>query len=297
MMKSMTGYGTAKGQTDAGRSYTIELKSVNHRYCDAHVKLPGKLSFLEHEIKKMIQNRFQRGRFDLYLSLDEVGNESKQITFDRDLAAQYLEKFRELGSFLALDVQIDLFALTRMPDVIKIEQAELDQDTVKTEVVSLLHDAFEQLDQMRIHEGSLLERDILSHLDHMRTNIATIVTHAETTPTQYKAALEDRISRLTENVVEIDQERLSQELILFADRIDISEELTRLTGHMDHFVHLLNTQDQDQAVGRKLDFLIQEMNREVNTIGSKANNADISQQVVDIKATLEKIREQVQNIE
>ncbi len=294
MIKSMTGYGTATVQTEIGRSYTLEAKSVNHRYCDVHIKLPGKLSFLEHDIKKIVKSRFQRGRFDLYLSFEEFGKEAKHIDFDKNLAAQYLEKLRELGTYLDLETHIDVLSLTRMPEVLKVEQAGLDQEEAKTEVEEVLHEALEHLDQMRIHEGKLLEKDIIAYLDHIRTLVTEIAQKAKTTPEQHKAALEERIKRLTENVVEIDEERVVQEVVLFIDKIDISEELTRLDGHVDHFLHLLNDQ---KAVGRKLDFLTQEMNREINTIGSKANDAEISKRVVEVKSTLEKIREQVQNIE
>ncbi len=162
------------------------------------------------------------------------------------------------------------------------------------QVEEVLHEALEHLDQMRIHEGKLLEKDIIAYLDQIRTLVTEIAQKAETTPEKHKAALEERIKRLTENVVEIDEERVVQEVVLFIDKIDISEELTRLDGHVDHFLHLLNDQ---KAVGRKLDFLTQEMNREINTIGSKANDAEISKRVVEVKSTLEKIREQVQNIE
>jgi uncharacterized protein (TIGR00255 family) len=294
MIKSMTGYGTATTQTESGRSYTVEIKSVNHRYCDVHVKLPGKLSFLEHDIKKLVKNRFHRGRFDLYFALDEFGQESKQITFDRELAEQYLQQLRDLGSYLAIESPIDILSLTRMPDVLKVEATELDQDEAKIEVEQILHQALNHLEEMRIHEGQVLNDDVVAHLEHIQELVTEIARQAVTTPLQYKAALEERIKRLVDNSVEIPEERLVQEIALFVDRIDVSEELTRLDGHIAHFLHLLRIQD---VVGRKLDFLIQEMNREINTIGSKSNNGDISKQVVEIKAILEKIREQVQNVE
>ena len=294
MIKSMTGYGTATVQTATGKSYTVEIKSVNHRYCDVNVKLPGKLSFLEQDIKKLIKNRFDRGRFDVYISLDEFGKETRQVTFDKDLAVQYLEKLRELGTYLELDPRIDLLSITRMPDVLKIEQAELDQDETKGQIEKILAEAFERLEQMRRHEGQMLENDIVAYLEQIRALVSMIGNTAKSTPEHYKTALEERVKRLTEGVVEIDADRLAQEMVLFCDRIDISEELTRLNGHIDHFFHLLRSQD---AVGRQLDFLIQEMNREINTIGSKSNNVEISQHVVEVKSILEKIREQVQNIE
>jgi uncharacterized protein (TIGR00255 family) len=294
MIKSMTGYGAATIQTETGRSYTAEIKSVNHRYCDVNVKLPGKLLFLENDVKKIIKNRFQRGRFDVYVSLDEFGREPKQIMFDKDLAAQYLEKLQELGNSLGLEVRIDLLSLTRMPDVMKIEPVELDQNEAQNQLEAVMREALDRLEQMRIHEGQILENDIVTYLERIRSILDVIAQTAKFTPEHYKAAIEERVKRLTDGVVEIDEARLAQEIVLFCDKIDISEEVTRLNGHIEHFLHLLRTQN---AVGRELDFLIQEMNREINTIGSKSNNAEISQQVVEVKAILEKIREQLQNVE
>lgn len=294
MIKSMTGYGTATVQTESGRSYTIEVKSVNHRYCDVHAKLPGKLSFLEHELKRTVKERFQRGRFDMYLSLDEFGKTAKQITFDKELAAEYLAQLQQLGDHLQLENHVDLLSLTRMPEVLKVETAELDQDEAKQAVERALLEALEHLEQMRVHEGDMLEKDVLSYLEQIRQATSDIAQLAKMTPAAYKNALEERIKHLTENVIEIDPERISQEVVFFTDRIDISEEITRLSGHIEHFRHLLEGQE---GVGRKLDFMVQEMNREINTIGSKANNPEISKHVVDVKSILEKIREQIQNVE
>ena len=294
MIKSMTGYGTSTIQSESGRSYTIEVKSVNHRYCDVHVKLPGKLSFLEHEIKKDIKNRFQRGRFDLYLSVDEFGAPTKHVKFDKALAAQYLAMLRDLDDHLKLETNLNILTLIKMPEVMKVEAAELDQDAARGEVNQALRQALEHLEQMRVHEGKVLETDMFSNLERIRAYVQEIEQHAASTPAQHKAALEARVKQLAENVVEIDEERLMQEIILFVDKIDISEEVTRLNGHIDHFLHV---SDSQEPVGRKLDFLIQEMNREINTMGSKSNNPDISRQVVEVKAILEKIREQVQNVE
>ncbi len=294
MIKSMTGYGTAGVQTDTGRSYTIEVKSVNHRYCDVNVKLPGKLSFLDQELKALVKKRFNRGRFDIYIGVDEFGQGSKQITFDKELAAHYLAQLRELGEFLGIEARTDLLAITRMPDVLRVEPVELDQDEVRRQLTAILMEALERLEQMRIHEGEVLDRDIRSNLSAIRNIVDSVQELAKASPTQYKAALEERLKRLIDGVKEIDPDRLAQEVAVFCDRIDVSEELTRLYGHIDHFLHV---SDANEAVGRKLDFLIQEMNREINTIGSKSNNAAIAQQVVDAKAILEKIREQVQNIE
>ncbi len=294
MIKSMTGYGTAAVQTESGRTYSIEVKSVNHRYCDVHVKVPGKLSFLEHELKRSVKERFQRGRFDIYLSLDEFGKTAKQISFDQGLAEDYLEQLRELGDYLKLENPVDILSLIRLPEVLNVKSADLDQEEARLAVEQAVTDALNHLDQMRRHEGDLLEQDLRSYLDELQQQSAEIAHLAQMTPTAYKTALEERLKRLTENVIDIDPDRLIQEAAFFADRIDISEELSRLRGHIDHFQHLLEAQE---GVGRKLDFMVQEMNREINTIGSKANNLDISKHVVDVKSLLEKIREQVQNVE
>lgn len=294
MIKSMTGYGTAGVQTDTGRSYSIEVKSVNHRYCDVNVKLPGKLSFLDQELKALVKKRFNRGRFDIYVGVDEFGKGSKQITFDKELAAQYLAQLQELGEFLGIEARADLLAITRMPDVLRVEPVELDQDEVRRQLTAILVEALESLEQMRIHEGEVLDQDIRGNLGAIRSIVDTVQELAKASPAQYKAALEERLKRLTDGVKEIDPDRLAQEVAVFCDRIDVSEEITRLYGHLDHFLHV---SEANEAVGRKLDFLIQEMNREINTIGSKSNNAEITKQVVDVKAILEKIREQVQNVE
>jgi uncharacterized protein (TIGR00255 family) len=294
MIKSMTGYGTATVQSPGGRSYTIEIKSVNHRYCDVSIKLPNKLAFLEQDLKKQVKDRFERGRFDMYVSLDDFGKEAKQVTFDHALAAQYVEKLRELGAVLNLDARVDLLSLTRLPDVLKVEQAAFDQEEAQQHLSMALTQAFAHLEQMRGHEGQMLEQDLTRHLERIRAIVVTIQTLSQASPERYRVALEERVKRLTDGVVDIDPARFAQELVFFCDKIDISEEITRLNGHIDHFFHLCRAAE---TVGRKLDFLLQEMNREINTIGSKSNHSEISQQVVEVKAILEKIREQVQNVE
>lgn len=294
MTKSMTGYGSAAVQTDTGRSYSVEVKSVNHRYCDVNLKLPNKLSFLEQDLKKQVKDRFERGRFDIYIALDEFGQEARQVTFDTTLAAQYLQKLRELGEQLGLEPRIDLLSLIRLPEVLKVEQADLDQEEARQQLTKTLTDALANLEQMRVHEGQVLEQDIVTNLERIRSIVALIQGLAQQTPAQYKAALEERIKRLTDGVGDIDHDRLAQEIVFFCDKIDVSEELTRLNGHIDHFLVLCRSAE---TAGRKLDFLIQEMNREINTIGSKANHAEIARHVVEVKAILERIREQVQNIE
>ena len=295
MIKSMTGYGTATVQTEAGRSYTVEVKSVNHRYCDVHLKLPGKLSFLEHELKKVIKNRFQRGHFDVYVSMQEVAADGKKVTIDKDLAAYYLQVIRDFGEEFRLNAaHVDALAILRLPEVLKVEQTELDPEEAKQHIEGVLLAALDHLEQMRQHEGAMLAQDVAGYLDQMRAIATTIAQLAEATPVNYRAMLEERIKRLTENTLEIDPARLAQEVVMFAERIDIAEELARLNGHLAHVAHLIATED---APGKKLDFMVQELNREINTIGSKSNNTEIAKLVIECKSILEKVREQIQNVE
>jgi uncharacterized protein (TIGR00255 family) len=293
MLKSMTGYGSINLH-EGKRTYIVEVKSVNHRYCDVYVKVPSRYAFLENEIKKFIKEKFSRGRFDVYLDVDELEENSKTVSFDRTLAIKYLKELKELGTELGLDTQIDLFSLVKLPEVIKIEQDTINQEEIVKSVQKTLELSLSQLEEMRKKEGETLLQEILNILNRIKAVSARIAERGRLTPSEYKKNLKERIKSLLEGTIEIDETRLIQEMALFAERIDIAEELTRLNSHINQFYKL--TESQEPA-GKKLDFLIQEMNREVNTMGSKANDALISQEVVEIKAELEKMREQIQNIE
>jgi len=289
----MTGYGSASLQ-QGEKTYTIEVKSVNHRYCDVNVKVPPRYAFLENEIKKLIKERFSRGRFDIYLNIDELAENSKRISFDRGLVARYLKELRELGADLGLDPQIDFLSLVKLPEVIKVEQGPEDQEEMIKSVQKALELSLHQLEEMRQKEGTSLHQEILSILSRIQETVVRIAERARVTPVEYKKILRERIQDLLEGTLEVDETRLAQEIVIFAERIDVTEELARLGSHIAQFHKLMESRE---PVGKKLDFLIQEMNREVNTIGSKANDALISQEVIEIKADLERMREQVQNIE
>jgi uncharacterized protein (TIGR00255 family) len=289
----MTGYGSVNLQ-QGNRTYILEVKSVNHRYCDVNVKVPSQYGFLENEIKKLIKERFSRGRFDVYLDVDELEGNSKKISFDHALASRYLKELKELGSELGLEAHIDLLSLVKLPEVIKVEKGPEDQEEIIQSVQKALELALVQLEEMRKKEGELLHQEILNILSRIQAAIVRIRERAPLIPVEYKKNLQERVRNLLENTLEVDEARLLQEVVIFAERMDITEELARLNSHLTQFYKLTESQE---PVGKRLDFLIQEMNREVNTIGSKANDALVSQEVVIIKTEIEKMREQIQNIE
>lgn len=293
MLKSMTGYGSVNLQ-QGNRTYILEVKSVNHRYCDVNVKVPSQYGFLENEIKKLIKERFSRGRFDVYLNVDELEGNSKKISFDHALASRYLKELKELGSELGLEAHIDLLSLVKLPEVIKVEKGPEDQEEIIQSVQKALELVLVQLEEMRKKEGELLHQEILNILSRIQVAIVRIRERAPLIPVEYKKNLQERVRNLLENTLEVDEARLLQEVVIFAERMDITEELARLNSHLTQFYKLTESQE---PVGKRLDFLIQEMNREVNTIGSKANDALVSQEVVEIKTEMERMREQVQNIE
>ena len=289
----MTGYGSISLQ-QGNRTYLIEVKSVNHRYCDVNVKIPSQYGFLENEIKKFIKERFSRGRFDVYLDIDELEGNSRKISFDHALAARYLKELKELGTELGIETPIDLFSLIKLPEVIKIEKEPEDQEEIIQSVQKTLELALTQLEEMRKKEGELLRQEILTILNRIQAATLRISERAPLIPVEYKKNLQERVRNLLENTLEVDEARLLQEVAIFAERMDITEELARLNSHLTQFYKLT---ESEEPVGKRLDFLIQEMNREVNTIGSKANDALVSQEVVEIKTEMERMREQVQNIE
>ncbi|HWP49815.1 MAG TPA: YicC/YloC family endoribonuclease [Candidatus Limnocylindrales bacterium] len=293
MLKSMTGYGSVNLQ-QGNRTYILEVKSVNHRYCDVNVKVPSQYGFLENEIKKFIKERFSRGRFDVYLDIDELEGNSRKISFDHALAARYLKELKELGTELGIETPIDLFSLIKLPEVIKIEKEPEDQEEIIQSVQKTLELALAQLEEMRKKEGELLRQEILTILNRIQAATLRISQRAPLIPVEYKKNLQERVRNLLENTLEVDEARLLQEVVIFAERMDITEELARLNSHLTQFYKLT---ESEEPVGKRLDFLIQEMNREVNTIGSKANDALVSQEVVEIKTEMERMREQVQNIE
>jgi uncharacterized protein (TIGR00255 family) len=293
MIKSMTGYGRREA-VQTGGTVVVEIRSVNHRHCEIVIRSPKTLSAKEDELRKLIQARCQRGRIELTVSFSGRGEEQKTLSLDRRLARQYYQAFRQLQRELRLEGSIDLalFAGFRELLTLSSEQSSDDPRLGQT-VIRLLGGALGDLDRMRRREGQALARDTRKRMRMVRQTVQAIEARAPRSVQVHFDRMKARIETLAGSQ-QVDQGRLAQELALYADRCDVTEELTRLHSHLEQFDGALNSR---APVGRTLDFLLQEIGREVNTVGSKANDADIAASIVMLKSELEKVREQVQNIE
>ncbi len=291
MIKSMTGYGK-ESISENLRNYQIEIKSVNHRYLDISVKMPRALSYLEEEIKKLISEKLKRGKVDVFVTFENNSAEGKEIKINTEIAKIYIDELKKLAEQEAISANIEVTEISKYPDVLSIQNTQ-DEEQIKKEVLKATNTAVERLIQMRQAEGSKIAEDLLKRIQYIKQKIEKISKLSTGLIEEYVVKLENRIKEILVNQ-EIDESRLAQEVVIYADKCSIEEEVTRLDSHILQFEKLINS---NEAIGKKLDFIIQEMNRETNTIGSKANNLDITNGVIDIKTELENIREQVQNIE
>jgi uncharacterized protein (TIGR00255 family) len=290
MIKSMTGYGRGQGEID-GLSFSVEIKTVNHRYADIGIKSPRFLAPLEADIKKQIQQVLKRGKIDLFITLDHTAALTNKPVVDEQVARAYVEAFRALQQVSGLPGDISLEFLAGQKDVLVMKDAEFPQDDLKECLSLAIDNALSAIQLMREKEGAATAADIENRLDLLAESLQQIEKLAALVP-EWQKKLHDRLARLQEN--DGDPQRIAQEIAIFADRCDISEEVTRFNSHLSQFRELIW---KDEPVGRQLDFLVQELNREANTMGSKSNDATLTRHVVTLKAELEKIREQVQNIE
>ena len=291
-MKSMTGFGKSKLEIN-GRVYNIEIKSVNHRYCDVNVRLPRSISCYENEIKKEVSNRVARGKIDVFIDFANYTNEGKNVVINKELAKLYIKQLKELANEECLNDNINITEISKMPDVLQLTSEDDENDTILQELKQCLNSALDNFVNMRFIEGERIKEDLLQRIDHINSMVEQISLNSTGLIEEYVVKLEERINEILKNQ-EIDKTRLAQEVVIYADKCSIEEEVTRLNSHISQFKNLLNS---NEAIGKKLDFIIQEMNRETNTIGSKANNLEITNGVIDIKTEIENIREQVQNIE
>jgi len=292
MIESMTGYGRSEGSY-RDLLMVAELRSTNHKYCDITVRLPKILLPLETPLKKRLQERFTRGRLELSVTLNGASEPTKRLEADLELARRYVCILKDLQSNLGLPGQVDLGMLMSFRDIITTPELEEATDDLALKIQVLVKEAMRRLESMRRKEGLALAKDLRGRIQFIEKALRRIEARVPAMVRGYQARLNDRIERLTQGV-KLDPNRLAQEVALFAERSDVSEELTRLKSHLLQFKAMIKG---NKAVGRSLDFLIQEMNREVNTIGSKSSDASIALGVVGIKSELEKLREQVQNIE
>lgn len=292
MIKSMTGYG--KGQATAGEiSLTVEIKSVNHRYGDVSVKAPRFLLGFEGEIKKRVGERLKRGKIDVFINIENNACGGRTPVLNKELAAAYMVLFRQMRAEFALDGEVTVGLLAGQKEVVTLTEGDPDEQVVRTCLTDALAKALTAIEQMRHTEGTATRHDMDEYLTHIESLLTSARDRAPQVPLEWKEKLMERLARL-ETGFEVDPQRVAQEVAVFADRCDICEELARFASHIEQFRGLFSV---EEAVGRQMDFILQEMNREANTMGSKSNDLELTRLVVAMKADLEKIREQVQNIE
>jgi uncharacterized protein (TIGR00255 family) len=299
MLKSMTGFGRGQYE-DENFSVTVEMKTVNHRYNEVAIRLPRFLNPLEDKIRKTILKTVNRGRIDVFINADYTSSENCTLKVDKNLAAAYHKALQEVGSAIGLEELTlnsaqEVMYLSRCQDVINVKEGFFDVETVWPKVEQAVTEALQNLVAMRETEGSNIYGDFIYRADLIAEKLTQIEARSPMVVEEYQAKLTDRLNNLlADHNITVEPERLLQEVAIFADRASITEEIVRLKSHIKQFKNIINS---DQPVGRKLDFLIQEFNREANTIASKANDYTLAQIVVEIKAEIEKIREQIQNIE
>lgn len=291
MIKSMTGYGKANVSIEK-REYQVEIKSVNHRYLDISVKTPRILSYLEEEVKKQIAAKIKRGKIDIFITLQDEGTENKNIKINTEIAKIYINELKQLAQNEGLLTNIEVTEIAKFPDVLTIQNKQEDE-RLKKELLSVVNKAVDGLVEMRTIEGEKIAEDLLKRIKVIQEKVKEISELSTGLIEEYVVKLKGRIKELLKEE-NIDENRLAQEVVIYADKCSVEEEVIRLKSHISQLQELIKT---DGAIGKKLDFIIQEMNRETNTIGSKANHLGITNYVVDVKTELENIREQIQNIE
>lgn len=293
MVKSMTSFGRASSEEGKKRVFTIEMKSVNSRYLDINIRMPKSILSLEEDIRKIITNSLSRGKVDVFINLKTYAQGNCTPKLDLKLAEEYLSCLREIEEKFAVKNDISVTQIARFPEVITMIEEEDKIEELWEELNPLIISSLNMMISMRESEGNKLKEDILNKIESVENLVDKIGTIAESVPMTYKIKLEERLKELLKGI-DIDENRVAMEVCMFTDKITVDEEITRLKSHINQ---VRNTFNLEEPIGRKLDFIIQEMNRETNTIGSKSNDIHMTNLVIDIKNLLEKIREQVQNIE
>ena len=292
MVKSMTGYGRARQERN-GRNITVEVRSVNHRYLDCTVKMPRAYIFAEDAMKALVQKYISRGKVDVFVTVDAVTADQTVVQVNEPLARSYYQALSRLREMFSLEDELSTSTLARFPDVLAVTKAEEDLEMISADICAVLEEALTAHRQMRSVEGEKLFSDIAGRADTIESVVAKVEERSPQTVSEYRARLEAKMREVLQSTT-IDESRILTEAAIFADKIAVDEETVRLRSHLSQLRTMLSG---DEPVGRKLDFLIQEVNRECNTIGSKCNDLTIARDVVNMKAEVEKIREQVQNIE
>lgn len=292
MIKSMTGFGRCEVQKDS-RKFTVELKSVNHRYLDVNIRMPKKLNFFETAIRTLLKSYANRGKVDIFITYEDLSQTQVSVKYNAALAAEYMKYLKQMEEEFGLENDVRVSTLSRYPEVFTMEEQSEDEEELWNGLKEALEGAFTQFVETRKTEGENLKKDIILKLNLLSGQIGFIEERSPQIVAEYRAKLEDKMKELLADT-QIEESRIASEVILFADKICTDEEVVRLKSHISH---MRNTLEEKDEIGRKLDFIAQEMNREANTILSKANDIEVSDRAISLKTEIEKIREQIQNIE
>ena len=293
MLKSMTGFGRGESR-NTDYNFNVEIKTVNHRYNDIIIRMPKHLNYLEEQIKSIIKSKINRGRVEVYIELEYSNESNIDIRIDMPLAKSYKSQLDSMMEELNIEDKVKLIHMLMFPEIIRKEKKEIEEDVLWQSLETALEIALDNVVNMRIKEGAILKKDMENQIFKIEEELLKIEERAPIVVIEYRDKLENRIAELLDGKIKVDEDRLNYEIAFFADKSDINEEVVRLKSHSNQFLDSLN---ESESVGRRLDFILQEMNREINTIGSKSDDLTISNCVVNIKSKLEKIREQVQNVE
>lgn len=293
MIKSMTGFGRCE-LADGERKFTIEMKGVNHRYLDVNIRMPKKLNFFETAIRNLLKQSVSRGKVDIFITYEDLSEGQAVLKYNETLAKEYLVCLKQMEESFGLENDIRVSTLSRYPEVLTMEEQALDAEEIWNVLKKAMEGALEQFVETRTMEGENLKKDILSKLDGMQKLVAYIEERSPEIVKEYREKLEEKVKELLEDS-QIDDGRIAAEVVVFADKICTDEEVVRLKSHISHMQEVLRS--EESGIGRKLDFIAQEMNREANTILSKANDLEVSNCGIDLKTEIEKVREQIQNIE
>lgn len=291
MIRSMTGFGRSQLEKNE-RSYTVEIKSVNHRYNDINIKIPRCISYLEEKVKKEVISHIARGKIDVYITFENNSAQGKNIKLNKEIAKMYIEELRNLAQENQLEESIQATEISKFPDVLTIENKE-DEELIWGELESCLRQAIDNFIEMRKIEGSKIADDLQKRMQIVSEKVEQISQYSTGLVDEYVVKLETRIKEILKTDI-VDKDRLAQEIVIYSDKCSVEEELTRLKSHIHQFNGLIK---KEGPIGKKIDFLLQEMNRETNTVGSKSGSLEITNLVIDMKTELEDIREQIQNIE
>ena len=293
MIRSMTGFGHGEVSNDKNQKVTVEMKSVNHRYCDISLKLPKKLAMFEANIRNIMKEYASRGKIDIYVSYEDLSETAVSLHYNQAMAEEYMQVFKKMQEDFNIETKITAEALAKYPEVVTIEEVQQDEEVWWELLEAALRQAAEKFVETRTIEGANLKRDLLGKLDQMAADVAFIEERSPQIIAEYRSKLEEKVKEFLEDST-IEENRIAAEVTLYADKIAVDEEIVRLQSHISSMTDVL---ESDESIGRKLDFMAQEMNREANTILSKSSDLEISNIAIDLKTNVEKVREQIQNIE